>query len=192
MATFAAVRNGTVQRVIEAQTQAQAQANCPADCTLYACPPSTAVGAQYPSFSQSVVASTAAELLDSMIDSINIECEARMMQLLTAGGAKKYEYSQKAREVRDYRAMSQTLVALLLSAANMPNTRQQFAWAMAEVDETGDSLEVVITRYETAVNATILTRKIAARAQKLKRQLRAATTTAARQTIFNARTWPTS
>lgn len=142
---------------------------------------------------QAVVAAveTPAQALARMIVSIDSERETRMMTQLTDGGAKKYEYAEKAREVRDYRGLSGTVVGSLLIPLNLTGTRDRFAWAMAEVDDTGDTLEVVITRYETAMKSVALARKVAARAQKLKRTIRAATP-AARDAIYQARTWPTS
>jgi hypothetical protein len=46
----------------------------------------------------------------------------------------------------------------------------------------------VISRYEAAISKTVSSRKIAARAQKLKRAIRAATPDK-REAIFNARSW---
>jgi hypothetical protein len=136
-----------------------------------------------------VVAETAEQALTRMIASIDSEREMRMMLQLTDGGAKKYEYAEKAREVRDYRSLSGSAVGALLIPINLSGTRDRFAWAMAEVDETGDTLEVVITRYETAMKSVSFARKVAARAQKLKRTIRAAAP-AARDAIYQARSWP--
>jgi hypothetical protein len=138
-----------------------------------------------------VVLETAEQALTRMIAAIDAERETRMMTQLTDGGAKKYEYAEKAREVRDYRGLSGSVVGSLLIPLNLSGTRERFAWAMAEVDDTGDTLEVVITRYETAMKSVVLARKVAARAQKLKRTIRAAAP-AARDAIYQARTWPTS
>jgi hypothetical protein len=138
-----------------------------------------------------VVPETAEQALSRMIVSIDSEREVRMMTQLTDGGAKKYEYAEKAREVRDYRGLSGSVVGSLLIPLNLTGTRERFAWAMAEVEETGDTLEVVITRYETAMKSVALARKVAARAQKLKRTIRAAVP-AARDAIYQARAWPTS
>lgn len=138
-----------------------------------------------------VVAETAEQALARMITSIDSEREVRMMIQLTDGGAKKYEYAEKAREVRDYRSLSGSAVGSLLIPLNLSGTRDRFAWAMAEVDETGDTLEVVITRYETAMKSVAFARKVAARAQKLKRTIRAAAPTA-RDAIYQTRSWPTS
>lgn len=135
---------------------------------------------------------SAAQTLQNMLDVIDDERTMLMRPLLTTGQEIKYEYANKAREVRDYRSMSATLVASILSSLTSPETRERFGWALAEVDDTGDTLPTVIARYEEAVKRTALTRKIAARAQKLKRQMRAATTPAAQKAIFDARTWPTS
>ena len=133
---------------------------------------------------------TAEQQLTRMLDTIDDEREARMMTSLTNGGAKKYEYAEKAREVRDYRSLGSTVVSGLLLPLNIAGTRDRFAWSMAEVDDTGDTLEVVITRYEGAMKRSMLARKVAARAQKLKRQINAAVPSG-RTAIFAARSWPT-
>jgi hypothetical protein len=132
---------------------------------------------------------TAEQALARMIATIDAEREVRMMTDLTDGGAKKYEYAEKAREVRDYRSLGGAVVSGLLLPLNVAGTRDRFGWSMAEADDSGDTLEVVIGRIEAKIVAAALPRKVAARAQKLKRQLRAATP-AARAAIFNARSWP--
>lgn len=138
-----------------------------------------------------LVVETAEQALARMLTTIDDEREERMMAVLTTGGAKKYEYANKAREVRDYRTLGDATIALLLTTANIAGTRERFAWAMAESEDTGDALETVITRYETAIKRTGLDRRVAARAQKLKRAITAAAP-ADRKAIFDARTWPTS
>jgi len=145
-----------------------------------------------------LVVETPIEAQARMLNTIDDEREERMMAVLTTGGAKKYEYANKAREVRDYRTLPGATVALLLTAANLAGTQERFAWAMAEAADTGDTLEAVITRYEGAMRRTAIDRKVAARAQKLKRAISAAKDangnpdTGAQKKIFDARTWPTS
>jgi hypothetical protein len=134
---------------------------------------------------------TVEQQLARMLDTIDEEREVRMMTSLTNGGAKKYEYAEKAREVRDYRSLAGAVIAGLLLPLNVAGTRDRFAWSMAEVDDTGDTLEVVITRYEAAMKRSTLARKVAARAQKLKRLINAAAPSA-RSAIYAGRTWPTS
>lgn len=133
-----------------------------------------------------------AQVLKTMLDMIDDERTMLMRPFLTTGQEIKYEYANKAREVRDYRLLSGAVVANLLIPLNIGATRERFAWAMAERDETGDDLEVVITRWETAMKRTALVQKIAARAQKLKRSIAAAATPAAQKKIFDDRTWPTA
>jgi hypothetical protein len=134
---------------------------------------------------------TPARALQRMLGTIDGERETRMMASLTDGGAKKWEYAEKGREVRDYRSLAGAIIAGLLLPLNIAGTRERFAWAMAEVDDTGDTLEVVITRYEGAMRRAQVSRKVAARAQTLKRQISAAAPVA-RAAIFDARTWPTA
>lgn len=141
---------------------------------------------------------TPEQVLKTMLDVIDDERTMLMRPLLTTGQEIKYEYANKAREVRDYRLLSGAVVANLLIPLNIGATRDRFAWAMAERDETGEDLETIITRWETAMKRTILTTKIAARAQKLKRAISAAKDangnpdTAAQKKIFDARVWPTT
>jgi len=135
---------------------------------------------------------TPAQALQAMLDVIDDERTMKMRPLLTTGQEIKYEYANKAREVRDFRQLSGTVVANLLIPLNIANTRERFAWMMAEKDETGEDPETIIARWEQAMQKSNLIRKIAARAQKLKRSMRAATTPAAQKAIFDTRTWPES
>jgi hypothetical protein len=128
----------------------------------------------------------AAEL--RMMTVIDEEREARMMNELTAGGAKKYEYSAKLREWQDFNTLGVS-AALLLPLIDQ---KARWPWAMAEVADSGDNLQTVMARFKSGIDKSAVARKIAARAQTLKRQMRAATTFAARKAIFDARTWPVS
>jgi len=191
--------DGTVRTVIEVNDLDTLSGNTPPDCEAVRCEdrsvaPGTARRTAAGNFIAIVVepvALTPEQLLARMLDTIDEEREVRMMTSLTNGGAKKYEYAEKAREVRDYRSLGGTVVSGLLLPLNIASTRDRFAWSMAEVDDIGDTLEVVITRYEAAMKRSMLTRKVAARAQKLKRQINAAAPSG-RAAIFAARNWPTA
>ncbi len=123
-----------------------------------------------------------------MMTTIDEEREARMMDSLTAGGAKKYEYSAKMREWQDFNNLG--AVAALALALNLQQTR--WPWAMAEVADSGDNLQTVMARFKLGMDKSALARKIAARAQTIKRQMRAATGVAAKAAVFSARSWPTT
>lgn len=93
----------------------------------------------------------------------------------------------KLREWQDFNTLTlSTVLAMTLGAQQV-----RWPWAMAEVADSGDTLQVVMARYKAGMDNSALARKIAARAQTLKRRLKAATT-AERASIYNSRIWPTS
>jgi hypothetical protein len=112
--------------------------------------------------------------------------ETLMMTYMTPGGAKKTEYAEKAGEVRDYR---NTLLSVI-TALSITDRRKRFPWAMAEADLTGDTLAVVITRFEAGANASRPpAARVAGIAQIAKRAIKAATSSAAKLTAYKAINW---
>lgn len=108
-----------------------------------------------------------------LLDQVDDQREANQMLYLTTGGAKKMVYTQKSREVIDFRALGATVLAAL----NLEARRARFPAAMAEVDLTGATLATVIARFESAAltaNANVM--RIEALAQRAKEQIKAATT----------------
>jgi hypothetical protein len=105
-------------------------------------------------------------------DRIERAREAAQEKVLTGGGAKAAVYAAKATEVHDFRNLISTTALTALSAAQR---RARFPYAMAEADLTGDTLAVVMARFEAGVVAS---RKEVARvealAQRAKRNIAAA------------------
>lgn len=119
---------------------------------------------------------------DSLLAQVDAGRETAQMTLMTAGGAKKYVYNRKAVEAIDARA----LVASALNALALTEKKRRYPFASAEAAITGEALSVVLARYDTAMTAS--SAKIAAieaQAQKAKRDIRAATTIAAKQAASN-------
>lgn len=115
---------------------------------------------------------------DVLLAQVDAGREAAQMTLMTAGGAKKYVYNRKAVEAIDARGV---LVATL-NALSLIEKKKRFPFATAEAALSGEALSVVLARYDTAM--TTSSAKIAAieaQAQKAKRDIRAATTLAAKQ-----------
>lgn len=107
--------------------------------------------------------------------------------VMTQGVGQSYAYAQKATEVYDYR----NIVGSLLATLTVPKLTARYPFAMAEVAATGDTLAVVIARFEAGMATS--RNKIAAveaAAVKAKRAIRAASTMAAKHAAYQATTWP--
>jgi len=129
---------------------------------------------------------TLGQLEASLLDQVDDKREALMMTVMTSGGAKKTEYAEKAGEVRDYR----NTLGSILAALSTIDQRKRFPWAMAEVDQTKDTLAVVIARFEAGATASRTpAAKYAAIAQVGKRAIRTASTAAAKRAAFAAINW---
>lgn len=112
----------------------------------------------------------------NLLSTIDTQRETNQMMWLTTGGAKKMIYNQKAYEIINYRSLGSAAVALL----NLQDQRARFPAAFAEMDLTGDNLATVIARFSAgADSANTKAYKIEALAQRAKRGVNAATTTAA-------------
>lgn len=112
--------------------------------------------------------------------------EALRSAVMTQGVGQSYAYAQKASEVYDYR----NIVGTLLTALTMPQKTARYPFAMAEATATGDTLAVVIARFEAGM-ATSRGRiaAVEAVATKAKRSIRAAATAAEKQAAFAAIDW---
>ncbi len=119
---------------------------------------------------------------DVMLAQVDARREAMQMTVMTAGGAKKYVYNRKAVEAIDARG----LLVATLNALSTLERKKRFPFASAESALSGEALSVVLARYDAAM--TTSSTKIAAieaLAQKAKREIRAATTLAAKQAAAN-------
>lgn len=107
--------------------------------------------------------------------------------VMTQGIGQSYAYAQKAQEVYDYR----NVIGSLLAALTAPQRTARYPFAMAEANATGDTLAIVIGRFEAGM--ALSRSKIAsveAVATKTKRAIRAATTAGAKQAALAAANWP--
>lgn len=120
-----------------------------------------------------------------LLDQIDDERERRQMTLLTQGGAKKLIYARKEAEVRDYRSLTASVLALI----DLAGRRARFPFAMAEVDRTGEALAAVVARFEAGFANMATVARIEAVAQAGKRAVRGAATVAAKRAAFAAINW---
>lgn len=133
-----------------------------------------------------------AKVRAQLLASVKSEAEARKMAFLTAGGAKKAEYAQKAAEVAFFDSLGAT-VALALSALNaMPASVKQakFGFALADAAAFGDTVPAAIDRFRTGMAASVKVPTIAAVEAKACAALKAATTVAAMRAVVAGITWP--
>lgn len=126
-------------------------------------------------------------LTTELVGRIDADAEQAKRTAGTDGAFKQQVYAAKAGEVHDYR----NVVGALLATLTVPQRRVRFPYAMAEVDLTGESLAVVIARFETgALASRSELARIEALAQRAKRSVRSATTAAAKEQAANV-SWGT-
>jgi hypothetical protein len=112
--------------------------------------------------------------------------EKQRAAVMTQGVGQSYAYAQKAQEVYDYR----NVVGSVLAALTTPQRTARYPFAMAEVTATGDSLAIVIARFEAGMaSSRTKIATIEAVATKAKRAIRAASTASAKQSAYAAANW---
>jgi hypothetical protein len=110
---------------------------------------------------------------DELLAQVDNGREAARRPAMTQLFGQSFVYAEKAREVTDYRCVPANVLATL----TLPARRARFPFAMAEAEATGDTLAVVITRFEAGASANRqVIAKVDATAIKAKRAIRAATT----------------
>jgi hypothetical protein len=117
-----------------------------------------------------------------LLGRIDDERERRQMLVLSAGGAKKYVYARKDSEAAD----AKTLIVSVLNALSLVDRQKRFPFAQAEATLTGDPITTVLARF--AASRTEVAR-IESVAQKAKRAIKAATSSATKLAAFNAVAW---
>lgn len=123
-----------------------------------------------------------ADLL-AQVDSLR---ESYQMTLLTSGGAKKMIYNSKQGEATDYAGLGAAAVAAL----NLATRAARFPYATLESKLSGDTLAVVIARWQTAQAVNLAeVQRVEAIAITAKRRIKAATTVAAKQAAYTAIDW---
>ncbi|MBA4756300.1 MAG: hypothetical protein H2050_15850 [Sphingobium sp.] len=121
-----------------------------------------------------------------LIADIDHKREVLRAMVMTPGVGQSYAYAQKASEVYDYR----NIVGALLAGLTMPQKTARYPFAMAEATATGDTLAVVIARFEAGMSTSrSRIAHVEAVATKAKREIRAAATIAAKRAAFAAIDW---
>jgi len=134
-----------------------------------------------------VQVSSAVDAEAKLLDDIDAQREALQMGVMTTGGAKKYVYARKAQEAETARGV----LASVLNALSLVDRQKKYPFASAEMEQTGETLSVVLARFDAGVAASASrVAKIEAAAQKAKRAVRAAPSLAAKRTAANI-AWPT-
>ena len=122
-------------------------------------------------------------LLLAMVDQ---QREPLQMTVLTAGGAKKYVYNRKAGEA----IQASGIVPSLLNALTLVDKKKKYPFAYAESALTGETLSVVLSRFESGMNASAMENaRIEAITQKAKREIKAAATAASKRAVYAAINW---
>lgn len=122
----------------------------------------------------------------ALLPLVDVQREAMQMTVLTPGGAKKYVYNRKAAEA----IQASGIVASLLNGLTLVDKKKKYPFAYAESALTGDTLSVVLARFEAGMNVSAIENaRIEAVAQKAKRDIKAATTAAAKRATYAAINW---
>jgi hypothetical protein len=117
---------------------------------------------------------------------IDDQREANQMRYLTVGGAKKWVYAQKAKEAADYGSLTTAAINLI----GLVDRQKRWPFAMAEVSASGDTLAVVMARFQSGLSTSQA--KVAAAeatAMVAKRAVAVASTRASIAAAANP-TWP--
>lgn len=122
----------------------------------------------------------------TLIARVDARREEMRAAVMTPGAGQSYAYAQKAAEVADHRRLAPGELAEMDTAA----TIARFPFAMAEAAASGDSLAVVIERFDAGM---ALSRSEIARVEAIacagKRAIRAAEGLPAKQAAFDAIAW---
>ncbi len=122
----------------------------------------------------------------ALLPLVDVQRETLQMTVLTPGGAKKYVYNRKAAEA----IVANGIAATVLNAITLVERKRKYPFAYAEAALTGDTLAVVMARFETGMNTSAIENaRIEAVAQKAKRDIKAATTAAAKRAAYAAINW---
>lgn len=126
-----------------------------------------------------------------LIGMVKIEAERRKMERATAGGYKKTEYADKAREVADADTLGTTAAAILAAISALSPAQQvaRFPYAAASAAAFGDTVAKALDRFRAGQARAAPVTRIAATEERACAQIRAATTASAKRTAYNAVTW---
>ncbi|MEH3122419.1 MAG: hypothetical protein PGN16_10655 [Sphingomonas phyllosphaerae] len=124
---------------------------------------------------------------------IKSEAERRKMGFLSAGGAKKAEYAQKAAEVSFYDSLGGSVVTILaaIGALTAAQRRAKFGYALADAAAFGEpTITNAIERFRSGMASSDKVPAIAAAEAKTCAAIKAATTAVAKRAAANAVSWP--
>lgn len=128
-----------------------------------------------------------------LLSAIKGEAERRKMGFLSAGGAKKAEYAQKAAEVSFYDSLGGSAVTILaaLNALTPAQRRAKFGYALADAAAFGEpTITPAIERFRAGMASSDKVPAIAAAEAKTCAAIKAATTAAGKRTAAAAVSWP--
>lgn len=127
-----------------------------------------------------------AKINEVLLPLVDAQRETLQMTVLTAGGAKKYVYNRKASEA----IAASGIVPSVLNALTLTDKKRKYPFAYAEAALTGETLSAILTRFESGMNVSAVENaRIEAVAQKAKRDIKAATTAAAKRAAYAAINW---
>lgn len=128
-----------------------------------------------------------------LLASVKGEAERRKMGFLSAGGAKKAEYAQKAAEVSFYDSLGGSTVTILaaLNALTPAQRRAKFGYALADAAAFGEpTITPAIERFRSGMASSDKVPAIAAAEAKTCAAIKAATTAVAKRAAAVAVSWP--
>jgi hypothetical protein len=133
-----------------------------------------------------VPAETIDQVQAKLLVAVDAERERSQMTVLTDGGAKKYVYNRKAAEA----IAASGILAATLNALTLSDKKKKYPFASAESALTGETLSAVLARFEAGMNTSAVENaRVEAVAQKAKRDIKAATTIAAKRAAYAAINW---
>lgn len=134
----------------------------------------------------------AAKVEAGLLALLKAEAERRKMTFLSAGGAKKAEYAQKAAEVAFWDSLGGTVTAIVAAFNLLPASARQakFGYALADAAAFGDTVQDAIARFRAGMTSSQKVPSIAAVEAKGCAAIKAATTAAAKRAAATAVNWP--
>lgn len=128
-----------------------------------------------------------------LIARVKDTAEGKKMSFLSAGGAKKAEYAQKAAEVSFYDSLGGSVIAILaaVGALTPAQRRAKFGYALADAAAFNDpTITNAIERFRSGMASSDKVPAIAAAEAKGCTAIKAATTASAKRAAAAAIAWP--
>lgn len=134
-----------------------------------------------------------AKVREQLLADVKAEAESRKMSFLSAGGAKKAEYAQKAAEVSTFDSLGGTILAIIAAIGGMSAAQRQakFGYALADAAAFGEpAIDKAIERFRVGMAGSSKVPAIAAAEAKACAAIKAATTVTAARAAAAAINWP--